>query len=114
MTDPQPMICSRCHQAFVRGQSQLEYDSYKGDKDLWSRWSHVHYLANGAVVSEPFEIAAIYRDDDRIAVNLYGGGVNGKGSASWPSCEATSKPDVLATPWAGNGITHLQLLPRAA
>lgn len=105
------MICTSCHQSFRRTQIEAAWDKYRGDEDLWRRWSHARYLENGKVVSEPFEIAAIYRDHDRIAVNLHGGGV-GRGSASWPSCEVTPKAHLLATPYAGNGITHIELLPR--
>lgn len=110
----QEMTCAKCHQAFRRQQSTTVWDAYKGDEDLWRQWSHAQYVENGKVVSEPFEIAAIYRDDDRIAVNLNGGGLNGRGCASWPNCEVTPEPSLLATPYAGNGITHLRLLRRRA
>lgn len=79
-------LCIKCPTCDGQGKVNLEIEekdgqvwtAYRGDKDLWDRYSHASIRESRGTWSNFFPIASFYRSDGDLSINFYGGG------GSWP------------------------------
>ena len=78
------LICDCCHKKYYLKKDNESWNEWRGDKDLWERYSHAQIIRKDKTVSQPFKIASFYREKKNIkkeqqifTLNLCGGG-------SWP------------------------------
>lgn len=94
-------ICLECGRKYINKHEKETWNTYKGMRSLYEKYTHARVLYKKTIFSEPMKILSIYKRNGYLTVNTE--------YASYPNMEKTHKDNIWKIS-GGRLVDELELL----